>query len=170
MAPAGTITLMALDAAYGIPEIPPPPGLTIRQLAPHQAARHAAVGAAGFGVTEELFLRTDSPDLMRLPSVRCYVGEVDGRAVTTSLSVTLAGFTGIYSVATIPGWRGRGFGAAITARAVADGLAAGSGWCWLEASAAGLSAYSNVGFQVIEPRQYWVSGATEASAERLSRC
>jgi N-acetylglutamate synthase len=153
---AEEITLMAIDAEADIPAIPEPASLTIRQLAPEQAPRAAAVGAAGFGVTEDTFLRAAGPDLLRLASVRCYTGEVDGQPVTTSLSLTLGGFTGIFNVATLPAWRGRGFGTAITARAVADGLAAGSRWCWLEATHAGLTAYRTVGFKAIEPRQFWV--------------
>lgn len=104
----------------------------------------------------DTFLRAAGPDLLRLTSVRCYTGEMDGQPVTTSLSLTLGGFTGIFNVATLPDWRGRGFGTAITARAVADGLAAGSRWCWLEATPAGLTAYRTAGFKAIEPRQFWV--------------
>jgi hypothetical protein len=39
-----------------------PAGLAIRQLAPEQAARHVTVGAAGFGVPDDLFLRAANPD------------------------------------------------------------------------------------------------------------
>jgi predicted GNAT family acetyltransferase len=154
---ATEITLMALGSRDEVPAIPEPAGLTIRRLAPDESPVAATVGAAGFGVAEETFRRIVSPDLLRLNSVRCYVGEVDKRAVTTATSVTLGGFTGIFCVATLPGWRGRGFGTAITARAVADGLVAGSRWCCLEATPAGLSAYRAVGFRAIEPRQVWVS-------------
>jgi N-acetylglutamate synthase len=155
---ATEITLMALDSGAGVPAIPEPAELTIRRLAPEQAPLAATVGAAGFEVTEDVFLQAEGPELLRLDSVRCYTGEVEGRPVTTALSVTLGGFTGIFSVATTPEWRGRGFATAVTARAVADGLAAGSRWCWLEATPAGLSAYRSVGFAAIEQRQFWLGG------------
>jgi N-acetylglutamate synthase len=150
------VTLMAIDAEDDIPVVPELAGLAIRQLAPEQAPRAATIGAARFGVTEDTFLQAAGPDLLRLASVRCYTGEVDGQPVTTSLSVTLGGFTGIFNVATMPAWQGRGFATAITARAVADGLAAGSRWCWLEATPAGLTAYRRVGFRAVEPRQFWM--------------
>jgi len=160
MEPVADTTLMALDAAGGAADaIPSPAGLTIQRLAPELARRHAVVAAAGFGTARDIFLRAITPDLLRLASVRCYAGEVAGQPVTTSLSVTLGSCTAIFDVATVPGFRGRGYGTAVTARAVADGLAAGSAWCWLEASAAGLSAYRRVGFRVIEPRRNWVSGS-----------
>jgi N-acetylglutamate synthase len=161
MGPVADTTLMALDAAGGgaAAAIPSPAGLEIQRLAPELARRHAVVAAAGFGTAPDIFLRAITPDLLRLASVRCYVGEVAGRPVTTGFSVTLGSCTGIFSVATVPGARGRGYGTAVTARAVADGLAAGSAWCWLEASAAGLPVYRRVGFRVIEPRRNWVSGS-----------
>jgi len=158
---AEELTLMTLEAEDSIIVLPEPAGLAIRQIAPEEAPAAATVGAAGFEVPEDVFLRAVSPDLLRLASVRCYVGEVAGEAMTTSLSVTVGVFTGIFCVATVPGWRGRGFGTAITARAITDALAAGSRWCWLEATAAGLTAYRTVGFQAIEPRQLWVGMSTE---------
>jgi predicted GNAT family acetyltransferase len=42
--------------------------------------------------------------------------------VATSLSVTHGVMTGIVNVVTAPGFRGCGFGTAVTARAVADAL------------------------------------------------
>ena len=157
--PVADTTLMALDPAAAAGAIPSPAGLAIQRLAPERARQHAIVAAAGFGSARDIFLRAITPDLLRLASVRCYAGEVAGQPVTTSLSVTLGSCTAIFDVATVPGFRGRGYGTAVTARAVADGLAAGSAWCWLEASAAGLSAYRRVGFRVIEPRRNWVSGS-----------
>jgi N-acetylglutamate synthase len=160
LAPVADIALMGLDAAgaaAGAGRVPD--GLTIQRLAPQRASRAAAVAAAGFGTAQDVFLRAMTPGLLRLASVRCYVGEVAGQPVTTSLSVTLGSCTGIFCVATVPGFRGRGFGAAVTARAVADGRAAGSAWCWLEASGMGLPVYRKLGFQVIEPRRGWASAS-----------
>lgn len=163
MTPAGELTLMAVDAPGSGAALPDQAGLLIRRLTPDQAARHAEVAGPGFGVTCEVFLRAVSPDLLRLPAVRCYVGEVAGQPVTTSLGVTFGGCTGIFNVATVPGFRGRGFATAVTARAVADGLAAGSKWCWLEATRAAVAVYQRTGFQAVEARQCWVSSSAPAS-------
>jgi N-acetylglutamate synthase len=160
--PEAETTLMAVDAAAGgaaVAAIPPPAGLAIQRLAPEQAARHAVVAASGFGTARDIFLRAVTPDLLRLASVRCYVGEVAGQPATTSLSVTLGSCTAIFNVATVPGFRGRGFGTAVTARAVADGLAAGATWCWLEATVASVPVYQRIGFQVLEPLRSWVSAS-----------
>jgi N-acetylglutamate synthase len=162
MEPVAGATLMAVDAAAACAAaaaIPPPARLAIQRLAPVRAPRHAVVAAAGFGTAPDIFLRAVTPDLLRLASVRCYVGEVAGQPVTTSLSVTLGSCTAVFNVATMPGFRSRGFGTAVTARAVADGLAAGSTSCWLEASAAGVPACRRVGFQALEPLRSWVSAS-----------
>jgi hypothetical protein len=106
-------------------------GLTIRQLDPADARFHAMVTAEGFAAPEELFLQLITPDLLRLPGVRCYLGEADGRPVTTGLGVTVDGSVGVFDIATVPASRGHGYGAAITARVVSDGLAAAAAWSWL---------------------------------------
>jgi N-acetylglutamate synthase len=158
MVPVPEATLMAVDAAgAAAAALPLPAGLAIQRLAPERVSRHAVVAAAGFGIGRDIFLRAVTPCLLRLAPVRCYVGEVAGQPVTTGLSVTLGSCTAIFNIATMPGFRGRGFGTAVTARAVADGLAAGSTWCWLEATVAGVPAYRRVGFQALEPLRSWVS-------------
>jgi ribosomal protein S18 acetylase RimI-like enzyme len=78
----------------------------------------------------------DGVRLFRADAVTGVVTDTATAPKPDGLSHTLDGFTGIFNVATLPGFRGRGFGTAVTVRAVADGLAAGSSWCWLyEASA-----------------------------------
>ena len=157
MKPDGKQPLMVLDATTGVGTIRRAPGLTIRQLEPHEGPVHAKVAAAAFGAPEEMFLA--SPDLMWLDGLRCYVGEADGRTVATSLSVTAGEFTGIFNVATEPAYRGRGFGTDLTARAVADGVLAGAAWCWLQSSEEGYPIYRHLGFQTIETWTHWVSGS-----------
>jgi predicted GNAT family acetyltransferase len=97
------------------------------------------------------------PDVLRLPGVRCYLGEVGGQAVTTGVGVTLGDSTGVFNIATPPAHRRRGYGAAVTARAVADGLAAGAKWAWLQASPAGYATYTRLGFETAETWKCWLA-------------
>jgi hypothetical protein len=53
----------------------------------------------------------------------------------------------------------RGYGAAITARVVSDGLAAGASWSWLQSSRAGYRVCQGLGFKTVEFRQVWLSAA-----------
>jgi ribosomal protein S18 acetylase RimI-like enzyme len=124
--------------------------LMIRQLLPDEAPLHARVAAAGFEAPPEMFLQLMTPAVLATPGVRCYVGEAGGQPVTTGLGVTLGSSVAIFNIATPPQYRRRGYGAAVTARAVADGLAAGAKWSWLQSSAEGYKVYERLGFRTIE--------------------
>jgi ribosomal protein S18 acetylase RimI-like enzyme len=125
-------------------------GLMIRELVPDEAPLHARVAAAGFEAPPEMFLQLMTPAVLATPGVRCYLGEAGGQAVTTGLGVKLGSNVGIFNIATPPEHRRRGYGAAVTARAVADGLAAGAQWSWLQSSAEGYRVYERLGFRTIE--------------------
>jgi hypothetical protein len=132
-------------------------GLQIRQLKPQDAELHVMVAAAGFGAPEELFRELLTPGLLSAPGVRCYVGEAGGQPVTTGIGVTIGSSVGVLNIATVPACRGRGYGAAITARVVSDGLAAGASWSWLQSSPAGYGVYERLGFQTVESWRVWLS-------------
>jgi ribosomal protein S18 acetylase RimI-like enzyme len=133
--------------------------LEVRQLRPEEAQLYAGVAAAGFEAPEEPFLQLITPSMLCLPGMRCYLGEVSGRPVTTGIGVTPGAFVGIFNVATLPADRRRGYGAAVTARAVADGLAAGARWSWLQSSASGYPVYERLGFRTVETWHSWLSVA-----------
>jgi GNAT superfamily N-acetyltransferase len=159
MSRSSEIPLMVCEDPAGVTHSGPPAGLTLRELAPESARLHNTVAAAGFGFPEELVARLITPDVLRLPGVRCYVGDVDGQAVTTGLGVTLGDFVGVFNIATRPAYRRSGYGAAMTARVVADGLAAGAQASWLQSSPDGHAVYARLGFQTIESWQSWVAAA-----------
>jgi hypothetical protein len=69
----------------------------------------------------------------------------------------VGGCTGVFSVATPPAHRRRGYGAALTARAVTDGLAAGAAWAWLQSSPPGYGIYARLGFRTVETRACWIA-------------
>jgi hypothetical protein len=154
MMATGEVPLLAVGAAAGIRA---PGGLSIRMLAPGEAAVHARLCALGFGLPDGIAQRSVTEDTLKNSAVRCYVGEIAGQPVSTGLTITTGAFTGIANVTTDPRQRGRGFGTAIIARAVADGLAAGASWCWLQSSPAGYPVYRSYGFQLIESWPVWVA-------------
>jgi GNAT superfamily N-acetyltransferase len=150
-----------MEEPAAIAHAPEASGLRLRQLSPEEASLHAGVAAAGFGAPEEPFLQLMTPDVLRLPGVRCYVGDVGSQPVTTGLGVTLGAFTGLFTIATLPACRGRGYGTAMTARIVADGLAAGAKWSWLQSSPAGYPIYDRLGFRIVESWPRWLSATGE---------
>lgn len=151
------IPLMVLEDPAKLESAQHVEGLEVRQLQPEEAALHVRVSAAGFEAPEEVFQQFITPSLFRLPGIRCYLGEVGGRPVTTGIGVTVGRSVAIFNVATPPADRRRGYGAAVTARAVADGVAAGARWSVLQSSAAGYRVYQNLGYRTVELWQGWYS-------------
>ena len=150
------IPLMTLEA---VDELPPQDHghLVIEVLDPEQAAVHAEVAAAGFQAPVETFLQLMTPAVLERWGVRTYVGKIEGEPVTTGVGVCLESHVGIFSVATLPIHRRRGYGAAITGRAVRDGLDHGARWAWLQSSPDGYGVYAKLGFRTLESWECWVA-------------
>lgn len=84
----------------------------------------------------------------RLDTWRHFLGILDGVPVATS-SLCLGGEVGgIFHVATLPGARGRGVGAAVTAAALRDAASAGCQVAALQSSEMAVSVYKSIGFEV----------------------
>ncbi len=132
-------------------------GMLIRELAAEDAALHAGVAAAGFEAPEAHFRALVPPVVLQVPGVRCYVGELDGEPVCTGIGVTVGDEVGIFNIATPAAHRRRGYGAAVTARAIDDGLADGAGWAWLQSSHEGYGVYEQLGFRAVEFWQCWIA-------------
>jgi len=69
----------------------------------------------------------------------------------------LENHVGLFNVATLPAHRRRGYGAAITERAVRDGLDRGARWAWLQSSTAGYGVYEKLGFRTQQSWECWIS-------------
>jgi hypothetical protein len=88
MAVAEEIPLMVIDEPDALSTLPAADGLTIRVLAPAEADQHARVAAAGFEAPVEAFLQLMTPEVLDLPELRCYLGELDDEPATTGLPPT----------------------------------------------------------------------------------
>jgi GNAT superfamily N-acetyltransferase len=148
------IPLMATAARVDGPR---PEGLMVRELEPAEASLHCEVAGPAFGAPPELLAGLITPVVLRLPEVRGYVGEVGGQPVVTAMSVTLEHAVGIFNVATLRAYRRRGYGAALTARALRDGLEHGASWGWLQSTEAGHGVYESLGFVTLERWPCWVT-------------
>lgn len=81
---------------------------------------------------------------------RAFLGYVDGVPVATSMRFLSDGAVGIYGISTIPSYRGRGIGTAMTAAAVRDGASQSrSDFAVLTATAMGLPIYERMGFEKV---------------------
>jgi ribosomal protein S18 acetylase RimI-like enzyme len=151
--PGMAINLSALNA-----HMPIPPGLVIEEVTDIESLKkwhHAFVvgsgmpdfmGDAFFEVFCILGLDADCP-------FRHYVGLLNGEPVATSMLFLGAGVAGIYNVATVPEARQKGFGTALTYKALREAHNAGYKVGVLEASKDGETVYRKLGFE-----EYWKMG------------
>jgi ribosomal protein S18 acetylase RimI-like enzyme len=130
--------------------------LDLRLLEPDEATVHHHTVAAGFEAEAEHFARLLPPSVMEAEGMRAYVGEVGGEPVTTAIGARRDDYVAIFNVATPPEHGRRGYGAAVTARAVSDGLADGASWAWLQSSPSGYRVYEALGFRTLETWPAWV--------------
>lgn len=152
----GDEPVMVLDHEDSLESALSVEGLSIRELDPDEGDLHARIAAAGGVVRSEApYRRLTTPRVFSTPGLRCYVGEVSGEAVSTAIGMTTENCVGVFAVATLPRHRRRGYGAAVTARAVRDGLDAGARWAWLGASAMGYPVYTKLGFVTVERTSLW---------------
>jgi len=131
--------------------------LAIRVLDPDEGGIHAAIAADGFEAPLEMFEQLIPRPVLAQTGNHAYVGRVDGRDVVTAFSSTAGDHVGIFNVATPAAYRGRGYGTAITARAVLDGFDAGATFAYLQSSPAGLRIYESLGFRTLETWSVWVT-------------
>ena len=85
-----------------------------------------------------------------LDGLEYYLARFGNVDVSTAAGFTIDGAVAIFSVATPAEYRGRGYGAAITAHAAKEGFAAGADLAALQSSAMGESVYLRLGFREVE--------------------
>ena len=108
---------------------------------------HRQVVTAGFGSDPAVALGTACPGLLDRPDCAVYVGYADGSPVVSGLGWRSGRTIGVYSIATVQSARRRGYGAAMTARVMADGVIAGCDVAALQASEMGRPVYERLGFR-----------------------
>ncbi len=151
------IPLMVMDAADRLGMSEQAGDFQIRELDPDEAAAHAQVPAAGFEAPVELMLQMMTPSVLSLSGAHCYLGEFEGKPVTTGFGLVIDASVGVFNVATPPECRRRGYGAALTARIAEDAFRAGVTSAWLQSSAPGFAIYESLGFRTLEEWTCWLS-------------
>jgi ribosomal protein S18 acetylase RimI-like enzyme len=87
--------------------------------------------------------------------LQVWLGYSDGYAVASAAVIEAAGALGIYSVATLPAFRGKGMAEAVMRQGVADMRQRGvKGPLVLQSSPAGLDLYRRLGFRKVT--RFWV--------------
>ena len=126
------------------------PGLDIRRVTAAAGIDvHRRVVTTGFGSDPAVARGTACADLLDRSGCVVYVGYANGDPVVSGLGWRTGRTIGVYSIATVPSARRRGYGAAMTARVVADGVADGCDVAALQASEMGRPIYERLGFRTV---------------------
>lgn len=139
-------------ALHPLPDraVAPMAGHEIRQVADAAGVEdHIQTASQGFEMPEAILRSVVGPGIAARPGVAFYVGYTDGRPVSSGLGVRTGRTIGIYNISTIPSFRQRGYGAAMTARIAADGSAAGCDVAILQASEMGRPIYERLGYRTV---------------------
>jgi ribosomal protein S18 acetylase RimI-like enzyme len=105
--------------------------------------------ADAFEADPDALRRELGPNLLTVPTFTLYIGYLSGEPVATAMLATTPSvhLAGVYSVATRPPHRGRGFGTALTRAALREARAQGYDTAVLEPSPMGARMYRRMGFE-----------------------
>ncbi len=146
---------MILSPLAGEP--PRLPGLSIQAVRDVATLRlYNDTMTAGFGnawATGEIL---DGRALIDAPDLTHYLGVLDGRPAGTAMRFTSHRIAGVFNVSTVPEYRRRGIGAALTWAAALDGLAEGCIASALQASAMGEPLYRRMGYRAALTYHLWL--------------
>jgi GNAT superfamily N-acetyltransferase len=142
----GRMPVMAADLSR-VPGLTRPAGLTIEQVSGRPGVEeYVDAYLAAFGFAENLRDALVDTEMRSLDSMIRLVGRVDGRVVATSAVLLGAGVAGLYWIATVPEYRGRGIGAELTTAAMRVARDHGAAVGTLQASTMGEPVYRRLGF------------------------
>jgi len=134
----------------------------VRRLLPGEIGRHVDVWAHGFGVPVQALTPWLGSDLLHRPNVIAYQASLDGEDVATALGIVANGFVGVFNVACLTSHRRRGYGGALTARVVLDGLTSGADMAVLTSSPLGEGIYRELGFHEVARWAQWLPDDADA--------
>ncbi|MBI5948931.1 MAG: hypothetical protein HY875_12405 [Chloroflexi bacterium] len=134
----------------------PIPGFEIRVVdGPAIAEDFVLTASEGFGAPRRIFDVFCHPAVAKDPDMTLYVGYAAGIPVATATRVSARRVAGVYNISTLRSHRGRGYGEAITARAVLGGVAEGCVASFLQATQMGYPVYERMGFRQVVEYQVW---------------
>lgn len=146
--PAESMPLMSVSPDTLSPTFLPD-GYTFREVTSLDSSAWARAVAEGYGIPVRVASRM-SPERAEAScpgKARHFTIEHGGRMVATSLVYLHDGLAGIYGVSTLPGHRGRGLGAHLTAEPLRIAWGLGYSTGLLQASEMGAPVYERIGFR-----------------------
>ncbi len=125
----------------------PLPALDVRAVSDHQTrGAFSEIMSSAFDIPSSVSDSIYAPERAWGGGFKGYVGFVNGTAVTTAASMATSGVIGLYSVATQPQYRRRGFAEAIMRDVLQH---SGAERTVLQSTSSGLSLYEQMGYRSV---------------------
>jgi ribosomal protein S18 acetylase RimI-like enzyme len=155
------LPVMVLEARPA--QVPAPAGAQVRRVVDEAAVEDFRIAdREGFGEDDPGRAAVDSafrdPGSLLHPAVAGYVAYVDSVPAAAAMSFTAGDITRVGWVGTVPAFRRRGLGAAVTRAAMLAGFDAGASLAALESSPVGVPLYRSLGFRTITNYRVWSIG------------
>jgi GNAT superfamily N-acetyltransferase len=115
------------------------------------------IGSACFRVPVNWFEEVFDAHSMDRPPFRGWLGYANGKPVCTAATVADGDALGIYNVATLPGFRAKGYAEALMREAIAREVAEKARPIVLQSTAAGMELYRRLGFRQVTNFRVWIS-------------
>lgn len=146
---------MAIRVADVAPPSAPEGVDLVRVTDPELLAALVDVEVASFGTDRSIAEGLLAPSQLSFPNVRLYAAVANGRAVAQAYTNTQRDAVGVFGVATLPEYRHRGIGTAITAFAI-DDVREVADLAWLQSTEMGQPLYERMGFRPVSDWDVWV--------------
>ncbi len=169
---AETELAMALPLDSLADDIRPVTGLEVRRVSsPAELATFAELSAANWTPPDQdviTFYRLASAALLGPDCPQwLYLGLLDGTPVATAEATVTEGTAGLYNIATLPRFRGRGIGSIMTWRPLRDARGRGCDLGVLQAAPDGVGIYHRLGFTEFGPITEYKPPAQSRAAENI---
>jgi GNAT superfamily N-acetyltransferase len=115
------------------------------------------IGSACFRVPVAWFEEVFDASTIRRAPFRAWLGYVNGKPMCTAATVADHSAVGLYNVATLPGFRARGYAEALMREAIRREPAAPERPIVLQSTTAGMELYRRLGFRKITNFRVWTS-------------
>ncbi|MCK6586516.1 MAG: hypothetical protein HUU21_11880 [Polyangiaceae bacterium] len=137
-------------------EKPLPEGLSISTVdTPEELVVYTTTMSEGFEMPPDVLAPMNQPNSLDVFDVTRYLGRAGGQPVATALRATAYRVGVIFNMVTLPAWRRRGFGEAITLAASRDGLAEGCVASFLQSTIMGYPLYLRAGYRHVMDFHIW---------------
>jgi GNAT superfamily N-acetyltransferase len=121
-----------------------------------QMAEHVDVAAPSYDRPRDWLAALDQSTLFDQDFGAGLVADVDGEPAATGISVVAGEWVGVFIIGTVPAYRRRGLGAALTAKLVVDAVARnGVTRALLQSSVMGKGVYESLGFATVDEWTRW---------------